>query len=211
MANEKEDLKAAGEEALRKLQGGDGDPQPQSDFDRAAQAAKDRVRTEAQLKEANFKLKTDEPTAADAEKIRREKKARIAQVLSRGVLGEKLKSIIREATPDGYAGKFVRHDAQDIIRAQNLGFVFNYRSGVDPVALGLHATPDGKIRVGDIVLMTITKEDQEILREVRTERMKAKLTKSKKEYLDSSSGYDGGEAFNEGSTSIEAGRLVDRR
>jgi hypothetical protein len=211
MADEKQDLKALGDEALKKLQGGgDSEPQPMSDFDRAAAAAKLRV-TERAV-EAKVKLSTDEPTAEDAMRLRKEKKARIAQVLSRGVLGEKLKSIIREATPDGYAGKFVRNDAQDIIRAQNLGFGFKYRADVDAVRLGLHATPDGKIRVGDILLMTITKEDQEILREVRTERMKAKLTKSKKEYLETSASHDGGpEAFSEGQTSIDAGRIVDRR
>lgn len=198
MAAPVEDLKAVGAAAL-------------SDFDKAV---KEKAETKAaptpQPAEIVIKNPGVEPTAADAVRIRQEKKARIAQVLSKGILGEKLKSIQQACTPDGYRSKFVRDKFEDIIRYQNLFFGFTYREGAGDGMGGVHATADGRIRVGDLVLMTIRIEDHEILQEVRTERTKNKLTQARREYHELSKQGDVA-VIDESQTAIERGTIIDKR
>lgn len=114
----------------------------------------------------------------EAARIAEEKIARVTQVLSKGILNEKLASIIERSVPKGRIGKFVRDSEEDIIRYQNLGYTFEVNAG----ARGLHGTGDGRIRVGDLVLMTISQEDREILNIVRNRAIQQKLSAGRKEY-----------------------------
>ena len=119
-----------------------------------------------------------EPTPEEAEEIRKKRKARFAQVLTRGLLNERLRVVVEDGTPDGRKGKLVL-DAQDkILQYENLGYEFNYREG----ATGLNATSDGRIRVGDLVLMTVSDDDYSILDEVRSDKVKEKLSAGREEY-----------------------------
>lgn len=124
-----------------------------------------------------------EPTPEEAAQIRAAKKARLTQILHRGVLSDKLRSIVKAGTPEGYVGKFIRDRQEDIMRYSNLGWGFTYR---EDAPKGLHDAPTGHIRVGDVVLMTIRKEDHEILREIQADRVKASLSKARKEYASES-------------------------
>jgi len=151
MSAASDELRAAGEEALRKLQ----------------------ERAEAPQAETGAKVDVTPEEAQKRAETRAEKKARYAQVLTRGILNEKLAAAYRDSVPDGFVGKFVRNTEGDVIRYSNLGYGFTYRKG----AKGLNASPDGRVRVGDVVLMTVSKEDQEILREIRGERVKHKAGK----------------------------------
>lgn len=126
---------------------------------------------------------TAEEAAVEAKRLRAEKKARLTQVLSRGILSDKLKGIARAATPEGYVGKFVRERQEDVMRYQNLGWGFTYREGAPR---GLHDPATNYIRVGDVVLMTIQKDDHEILREIQADRVKSNLSKSRREYVSES-------------------------
>jgi len=121
---------------------------------------------------------TREPTPEEAEDIRAGKKARIAQILVRGIINDKLQAIYDDSVPEEYSGKFVRDTEEDVVRYENLGYGFVYRDG----AKGLHGVADNRIRVGDLVLMTIRKEDRELLEEVRLDRIKYKLGEGKREY-----------------------------
>ena len=172
-----DNLKQAGEEALRKLREPSAPRAP----------------------------RTTEPSPAEAEITAREraaKKARLAQVLTRGITGERFKVAYNAAVPDGYAGKFVRNNEGDIIRYTNLGYGFTYREG----ASRLDLTADNRVRVGDLVLMTISKDDLEILREIKQERIKYKVGKQgRQEYMREAeqAARDGGPIpFDEGTTNI---------
>lgn len=146
------------------------------------------LRKELDEERAEKSFKRDEPTveASDDEKemtpdeaveLRNQKKARIAQILQRGILNEKLQRVFDSAVPDGFTGKFVRDTDGDIIRYDNLMFGFTYKENVEHLQ-----DPDGRIRVGDVVLMTILKDDRAILREVRIQQIQHKLGASKAEY-----------------------------
>lgn len=119
-----------------------------------------------------------EPTPEEAMELVRQKTARIAQVLARGILNDRLQGIYDTSVPDGYGGKFVRDNPDDIIRYQNLGFEFKYKEGAE----GLHGTPDGRVRVGDLVLMTINPEDRHILKEAKKQQVENKLTAGRRDY-----------------------------
>ena len=119
-----------------------------------------------------------EPTPEEAEEIRKKQKARFAQVLTRGLLNERLRVVVEDGTPAGRKGKLVLDAKDKILQYENLGYEFNYREG----ATGLNATSDGRIRVGDLVLMTVSDEDYSILDEIRTEKVKQKLSMARDEY-----------------------------
>lgn len=160
----KDDLRKQGEEALKGLAGKKPSvpevlPKPKS--------------VDAQPSEA------EEPTPEQVEESREQKRARIAQVLARGVLNDKLQAVYDRFVPKGYVGKYVLDNDDEIIRYSNLGFEFVY---VDPMPEGNNVTPDGRVRVGDVVLMTITQDNREILREVKQHKMKENLGLGRKEY-----------------------------
>ena len=167
-----EDLEGIGEEALRKL-------------------TKEEVPDEAvtfnmkvpSLKELNEKVEQEvelTPDEAAAYAIFKQKSAKIAQIMTRGIVNDKLQMIIDSAVPEGRKGKFIRDNDDDILRYQNLFYTFDYKEGHTK---GLHAEADGRIRVGDVVLMTISEDDLYILRESRKKRVEWKLDQGKQEYI----------------------------
>lgn len=111
--------------------------------------------------------------------LREQRKAQLIQVLSRGQLNSRLDDIISNCVPENRVGKFVRDRPEDITRYQNLGYTFE----VTENARGLHGTADGRVRVGDVVLMTIDRESHELLHEIRQDQIKRKLGSPKQEYL----------------------------
>jgi len=108
------------------------------------------------------------------------KKARTAQIMHRGIINDKLQLIIDTSVPEGRRGKFIRDNKDDIMRYKNLHYDFQYKKGGEK---GLHAEADGRIRVGDVVLMTISIEDLQMLREIRQEKVQWKLDQGKQEYI----------------------------
>lgn len=134
--------------------------------------------TEVEDKPAASSKATVEATPQEAEEIRAQKKKKIAQVLARGVLNDKMERIGRDATPDGWGCKLVYDDDEEVLRHQNLGFVFEYKKG----AKGMMDTADGRIRIGDLLLMTINPEDRALLKEVRTERVRERIGAARQEY-----------------------------
>ena len=150
-----------------------------------------------------------EMTPEEAVERRRQRKAQLAQVLNRGVLSDKLKSILDAAVPEGRGGKFVLDHDEHRIRYTNLGFNYEYRKDV-PKHL-LHA--DGHIRVGDVVLMTIDLEDAAILREIQIDGVKKRLVTAKHEFVEQAAkdAQEGGaQPFNQSQVFIDTA-VIDRR
>lgn len=175
-------LGQAGREAL-----GIDEPAEEKEEEKSLEQQRDEQRVErAEAKAAAEDKKPElddinpEPSPEEAEEIRAQKKARIAQIMSRGILNERLQSVYDAGVPESRHGKFVRDDQGSIVRYSNLGYTFEYNED----SLGEHATADNRIRVGDVVLMTISKDDHEILKEVRLDGIKKKLGASRREYKD---------------------------
>lgn len=132
---------------------------------------------DSQEKEKDVKMEAKEPTPEEVEATREEKKARLTQVLSRGILNQKLQNLYDACVPEGRAGKYILDSDDEKIRYSNLGFTFEYSKEAKE-----HVGPDGKVRIGDVVLMTISLEDREILKEVKMDRTKENLGLGRREY-----------------------------
>lgn len=92
------------------------------------------------------------------EKVRRIQKAREshAQVLSRGRTLDGLDRLLK-FVPKGYVGEFKRENPEDISRAHALGFrVFKSEDAAVASSTG---SADGKVRLGDCILMIIPEEE----------------------------------------------------
>ena len=135
------------------------------------------IETQEEVEIESTSIEDPEPTPEEAEAIRTQKKARLAQVMMRGMTNEKLRLTYSKCVPKGYGGKFVRDD-DSIIRYKNLGFGFTYTKEAE----GLSSTADSRVTVGDVVLMTITLEDLALLKEIRHEKILQNLRKGKDEY-----------------------------
>lgn len=81
--------------------------------------------------------------------------ARIAQVLERGIIADRLDVKL----PDNLCGEWVRDDPIEIARMQALGYNIETNHGKDR---GLHSVGD-RIKIGDVILMTAPKEVGELV------------------------------------------------
>lgn len=175
------DLREAGAKALKKTQtvlSTSSEEHRTVDVPSPTSAAETlRESKEEKEEKESLELHT-EPTPEEVDELRAQKKARIAQVLQRGVLNDKLQAVYDACVPKGRKGKFIRDDAESFIRYSNLFYSREFTEG----ALERYGSVDGHIRVGDIELVTISDEDREILREVKQERVMKNLGKGRKEY-----------------------------
>lgn len=101
-----------------------------------------------------------------AEESRAEKKARRAKVYDRGVIGDRLHV---ELPPHLY-GEWVPNKLTEIHRKEGLGFQIDTEFAHKRA---LHDKGDGASYVGDVVFMTCSREDKEIIDEIRRERYDA--------------------------------------
>lgn len=108
---------------------------------------------------------TDEEKAAKRE----ERRARLAEVLDRGVVGDKLRVNVK----DDMHYEWPHRD--DVTRMQSLGFrvarAEDIETGLEDARM--HDTGDGKIRIGDTVLMVCDKEVKEDIDAVKRKRYDA--------------------------------------
>lgn len=95
-------------------------------------------------------------------------KEEASQVLSRG---QALDGIERLMTfvPEGFVGGFYRENDMDVSRAESLGFiVFKSEEANLESSTG---TPDGRVRLGDQILMIIPEEEYVANRLIKAERL----------------------------------------
>lgn len=108
---------------------------------------------------------------------RDEKKRRLSQLLIRGELNDNLQRLIDKYVKPGDGYVFVRERDADINRYLNKFFHI-----VNADGKGIHGTGDGRIRAGDVILMTISAEDYALLNEVEREQLLIKINAPRNEY-----------------------------
>lgn len=94
-----------------------------------------------------------------------------AQVLSRGQVVDALENLLKRYVPKGFVGEFKRERDLDVQRAEALGWSVFIAEG--KVRESLTNSADGKVRLGDLILM-IQPEDNYVAYHIARERRKAK-------------------------------------
>lgn len=145
--------------------------------DLGAKALADLEETPKPPKAAKAPEPAPEPTPEDAEAIRASRKAKISQILTRGMLNMKLEQVTAACVPPDRRSKFVRDDEDSVIRYKALEFDFVYTEEAQSLV-----GPDGRIRVGDLVLMTVAADQSVLLKEVRTEQLKRNMEYGRRDY-----------------------------
>jgi hypothetical protein len=113
------------------------------------------------------KVPTDDMTRA-------QKKARLIQVLDRGVTHDRLKV---DLPPDVY-GEWVPNDTTEIAYKESLGFEMDTKYAPNRA---LHNRGDGKPIVGDCVFMVTSMEQHLLIEEIRREQYDKLNHKDKKQ------------------------------
>lgn len=103
---------------------------------------------------------------AETQRLRAEKKARLARILDRGMVADRLSV---ELPPDKH-GEWIPNDKSEIYRMQTLGFWVDKEYATKRA---LHDQGDGASVVGDAIFMVCEKENKEILDEIRRENYEA--------------------------------------
>jgi len=91
-----------------------------------------------------------------------------AQVLSRGMALDGIERLLT-FVPEGYIGEFKRENDMDVSRAEALGFKVFYSDKANLASST--GTPDGRVKLGDQVLMIIPEENHIAHRLVKAERL----------------------------------------
>lgn len=101
---------------------------------------------------------------AEIQRLRADRKAKIARILERGQVVDRLTV---ENLPQHLHGEWVPNDPQDILRMKMLGFDIDTEYSTKRA---LHNEGDGKSIIGDCVFMVCSREDREIMQEIRREQ-----------------------------------------
>ena len=140
-------------------------------------------------KAEQLKLEREAREAADAVKSAEvveglaARKARIAQMLTRGTMNDRLADI--DCPPDRRP-VWVRETREDIAYYKGLGYRVETEFGRNFVD---HDRGDNVARTGDCILMSIKREDYELIEEVEAELKKQRRDAPRKEYLAKAARY----------------------
>jgi hypothetical protein len=138
----------------------------------------------------------DQTKVPTEEESRAQKKARLAQVLDRGIVGDRLKVDL----PSHVHGEWVFNDQTEVMRMEALGFKVDTEYAPKRA---LHSKGDGASYVGDVVFMTCEKETKALIDEIKQEqymRLNRKGKKQKEERdFDNLTSKEGLETLSEGS------------
>ena len=120
-----------------------------------------------------------EATADEAETkaTRLAKKAKLAQVLERGMVNARLE--VKDPDPNKHY-MWARDEDTSIDRYKSLGYELEHRGKTQ----GLHDKGDSRIVVGDAVLMSTSMENHDMLAEIKEDQhAKRRNMSAKKEYV----------------------------
>jgi hypothetical protein len=92
-----------------------------------------------------------------------QQRARIAQVLDRGVVGVRMQVDL----PPGVYGEWASNDVESIFRMQTLGFEIDH---IYAKQRALHNDGTDKSIVGDVVFMTCSQQNKDLIEAVRREK-----------------------------------------
>lgn len=95
---------------------------------------------------------------------RAKRKARLASVLDRGVVQDRLTVAL---PPDVY-GEWVRDDPLEVHRLRTMGFEIDREHAPNQA---LHNDGSGAARIADVVFMTTSRENKDLIDEIRHEQM----------------------------------------
>jgi hypothetical protein len=104
-------------------------------------------------------VKTDNPEVL----TRSQKKAKLVEVLDRGITVDRLKV---DLPPELY-GEWVPNDPGEIARMETLGFEIDKEYSPKR---SLHGSGSGEGRVADVIFMTTSRETKELIDEIRNEK-----------------------------------------
>lgn len=94
---------------------------------------------------------------------REQRKARLATVLERGYVADRLKVDL----PDDKYGEWVPDDPAEVHRMEILGFEIDSQYGLKR---SLHGDATPMTKIGDVVFMVTSKENKELLDEIKEEQ-----------------------------------------
>lgn len=137
-------------------------------------------------------VQPDSPAAIEAKtpaEDRAAKKARLATVLERGIVGDRLQVDL----PPDLHGEWVRNDPLEINRLQAVGFEVDNKFAT---SRSLHNDGTGASIVGDVVFMTCSRETKEIIDEIRHDQFmrmnRPGKSKEEKEFVEAVHAQTGG-------------------
>lgn len=112
-------------------------------------------------------LKEDDIQTQEPKELSREqKKVRLATVLDRGIIHDRLAVQL----PKDKYGEWVRADPLEIDRMRTLGFMVDEQYSTKRA---IHSDGSSGNRVGDVIFMICDRENKELIDEVRRERSEA--------------------------------------
>jgi hypothetical protein len=114
--------------------------------------------------------KTETSTVTNED--RKTRKARLARVLERGIVADRL--IVN--LPTNLYGEWVSDDPVSIARMEAMGFQIDKEFAP---SRSLHSTGEKMGKVGDVVFMTCAREDKELIDEIRQEQYDRKHKRGK--------------------------------
>lgn len=151
-----------------------------------------KVEARRAAKSANERLEKSRDIVAQVQeeftdrelKKRAERKKKIAQLLTRGVVNDRMDAagLLGKKYEATRRYEWVRETDTDVDRAMSLGFRLEKRPE-DWDGEGLHGAGDNRIRLGDTILMSISRDDYSLIEEVKDEQKRARLEAAKREYV----------------------------
>lgn len=123
-------------------------------------ALKEVISRPADIQLQDWKEMDEDEQIRVAADYRAERKARIAQVLERGIVVTRLAVDL----PNDLHGEWVRNSGEDIQRMKLLGYDMDSKHATNRA---LHSEGDGKSIVGDCIFMTCSREEYDLAQEVK--------------------------------------------
>lgn len=133
-----------------------------------------RAPTPSELMSVKFEDNPIEPPNIPTDETRSEKKARLARILDRGIINDRITIDL----PSDLYGEWVRNDQLEIQRMQVLGFQVDHEYAPKSA---IHNDGSGAAILGDVIFMTCDRETKEIIDEIRAEQYYAMNRKGREE------------------------------
>lgn len=166
-------------------------------IEQAVQKRREKKRRQEQAAQQEGGEDPEQLTDEDLQEKAKQRQ-KIAQVLQRGFVNHRLdpKQHLGDAYDPNRCYEWVRDREEDISRIQALGARIEQKpdSGTPE---GTHGTADGRIRVGDVVLVSFSQADYKVIQEVREEKKERRRGENagRQDYLDKVRSRDAAPAF----------------
>lgn len=161
------------------------DPEPADLPDMEAVAKEVKKRREAKEKAESKGASPEDYSDEELQELANEK-AKIAQILTRGVVNDRLdvKKYLGSHLDPNRRYEWIRETDQDIARAKSLGYRIesvpeDKRKETSPY----HGAGDGRIRLGDVILMSTSLENYQLIQSVKEDKKQSRADAGKRDYV----------------------------